>query len=268
MNFLILGDICGASGMNAIKKNLKSIIKKKNIDFTIANGENAADNGKGITQKNLKDLLNSGVDVVTSGNHIWDQKEISDVIDKEKRLIRPENLIEGQPGNGYGVFEFKEKKIAVINLIGNVFMKKSQNVFLAIEKVMNKLKLNQNVDFIVVDVHGEITSEKMALGHLLDGRVTGVVGTHTHVPTSDYKILEKGTAYQTDLGMCGDYDSVIGMNKENSLKKFLKESSAVQHFPANGEATICGVVVEADNSSGLAKKINQIIIGGTLKENF
>ncbi len=268
MNFLILGDICGASGMNAIKKNLKNIIKKKNIDFTIANGENAADNGKGITQKNLKDLLNSGVDVVTSGNHIWDQKEISDVIDKEKRLIRPENLIEGQPGNGYGVFEFKEKKIAVINLIGNVFMKKSQNVFLAIEKVMNKLKLNQNVDFIVVDVHGEITSEKMALGHLLDGRVTGVVGTHTHVPTSDYKILEKGTAYQTDLGMCGDYDSVIGMNKENSLKKFLKESSAVQHFPANGEATICGVVVEADNSSGLAKKINQIIIGGTLKENF
>ena len=268
MNFLILGDICGASGMNAIKKNLKSIIKKKNIDFTIANGENAADNGKGITQKNLKDLLNSGVDVVTSGNHIWDQKEISDVIDKEKRLIRPENLIEGQPGNGYGVFEFKEKKIAVINLNGNVFMKKSQNVFLAIEKVMNKLKLNKNVDFIVVDVHGEITSEKMALGHLLDGRVTGVVGTHTHVPTSDYKILEKGTAYQTDLGMCWDYDSVICMNKENSLKKFLKESSAVQHFPANGEATICGVVVEADNSSGLAKKINQIIIGGTLKENF
>ena len=255
MNFLILGDICGASGMNAIKKNLKNIIKKKNIDFTIANGENAADNGKGITQKNLKDLLNSGVDVITSGNHIWDQKEIFDVIDKEKRLIRPENLIEGQPGNGYGVFEFKEKKIAVINLIGNVFMKKSQNVFLAIEKVMNKLKLNQNVDFIVVDVHGEITSEKMALGHLLDGRVTGVVGTHTHVPTSDYKILEKGTAYQTDLGMCGDYDSVIGMNKENSLKKFLKESSAVQHFPANGEATICGVVVEADNSSGLAKKL-------------
>jgi len=268
MNFLILGDICGASGMNAIKKNLKNIIKKKNIDFTIANGENAADNGKGITQKNLSDLLNSGVDVVTSGNHIWDQKEISDVIDKEKRLIRPENLIEGQPGNGYGVFEFKEKKIAVINLIGNVFMKKSQNVFLAIEKVMNKLKLNQNVDFIVVDVHGEITSEKMALGHLLDGRVTGVVGTHTHVPTSDYKILEKGTAYQTDLGMCGDYDSVIGMNKENSLKKFLKEASAVQHFPANGEATICGVVVEADNSSGLAKKISQIIIGGTLQENF
>ena len=183
-----------------------------------------------ITQKNLKDLLNSGVDVVTSGNHIWDQKEISDVIDKEKRLIRPENLIEGQPGNGYGVFEFKEKKIAVINLIGNVFMKKSQNVFLAIEKVMNKLKLNQNVDFIVVDVHGEITSEKMALGHLLDGRVTGVVGTHTHVPTSDYKILEKGTAYQTDLGMCGDYDSVIGMNKENSLKKFLKESSGGTAF--------------------------------------
>ena len=197
----------------------------------------------------MKDLLNSGVDVVTSGNHIWDQKEISDVIDKEIRVIRPENLIEGQPGNGYGVFEFKDKKIAVINLIGNVFMKKSQNVFLAIEKIMNKLKkLNQNVDFIVVDVHAEITSEKMALGHLLDGRVTGVVGTHTHVPTSDYKILEKGTAYQTDLGMCGDYDSVIGMNKENSLKKFLKDPSAVQHFPANGEATICGVVVEADNS--------------------
>ncbi len=268
MNFLILGDICGPAGMEAVKTKLQDIIKKKNIDFTIVNGENAADNGKGITQKNFNELINAGVDVVTSGNHIWDQKEITDVIDKEKRLIRPQNLLDGQPGNGYGIFEYQEKKIAVINVIGNVFMKKSQNVFTAIEKLMNKLKLNKNVDFIIVDVHGEITSEKMALGHLLDGKVTSVVGTHTHVPTSDFKILVNGTAYQTDLGMCGDYDSVIGMNKENSLKKFLKVSSATQHFPATGEATICGVIVEADNSSGLAKKIDQIIFGGTLKENF
>ena len=268
MKILILGYVCGPSGIAAIKDRLSRIIKDKKIDFTIANGENAAENGKGITQKNFKDLLNSGVDVVTSGNHIWDQKEIIEVISKDKRLLRPSNLLEGQPGNGYGIFQIKDKKIAVINLIGNVFMKKSEDVFFSAEKILNKIKLKKDADYIIVDMHAEITSEKQALGHFLDGKVTTLIGTHTHVPTSDTKILKKGTAYQSDLGMCGDYDSVIGMNKENSIKKFFKDDTAKQHFPSNGDATLCGVIVDADDNTGLANNIDQIISGRILKEKI
>ena len=165
--------------MKIIKQKLNKIIKENKIDFTIANGENAADSGKGITKKNFKDLIESGVDVITSGNHIWDQKEILEIIDIEKKLIRPANLLDGQPGSGYGIYEIKKKKIAVINLIGNVFMKKSQDLFSFTEKIIKKIKLKKNADFIIIDIHGEITSEKMALGHFLDGKVTTVVGTHT-----------------------------------------------------------------------------------------
>ena len=266
MNFLLLGDVCGKSGMNAIKSKLKNIITTNKINFTIINGENAADNGKGLTKENFNELINAGADVVTTGNHVWDHKEIIDTIEKEVQLIRPENFIEGLPGKGFHIFHSKEKKkIAVINLIGNVFMKKSRDVFESAEKVINRIKLKTDADFIFVDIHGEITSEKMALGHFLDGKITGLVGTHTHVPTSDTKILENGTAYQTDLGMCGDYNSVIGMNKANSINKFLKNSNALQHFPAEGEATICGVIIEADTKTGLAKNIKQIILGGDLK---
>ncbi len=254
--------------MKIVQLKLNELIKEKKIDFTIANGENAAENGKGITKNNFKDLINSGVDVITSGNHIWDQKEILEIIDKEKKLIRPANLLEGQPGNGFGVYKIKNKKIAVINLIGNVFMKKSQDLFSFTEKIIKKIRLKRDADFIAVDIHGEITSEKMALGHFLDGKVTTVVGTHTHVPTSDTKILKNGTAYQTDLGMCGDYDSVIGMNKENSIKKFKKDPTADSHYPANGDASLSGVIVDADDKTGLANNINQIIIGGNLKQKF
>jgi len=268
VRILLLGDVCGPAGMRIIQLKLKELIKEKKIDFTIANGENAADNGKGITKKNFKDLINSGVDVVTSGNHIWDQKEILEIIDKDKKLIRPANLLEGQPGNGYGVYEIKNYKIAVINLIGNVFMKKSQDLFSFTEKIIKKIQLKKNADFIIVDIHGEITSEKMALGHFLDGKVTTVVGTHTHVPTSDTKILKNGTAYQTDLGMCGDYDSVIGMNKDNSIKKFKKDPSAKNHYPADGDASLSGVIVDADDETGLANNINQVIFGGNLKQKL
>ena len=205
---------------------------------------------------------------MTSGNHIWDQKEILEIIDVEKRIIRPANLLEGQPGQGYGIYNVKNKKIAVINFIGNVFMKKSQDLFLFADKIINKIKLKKDVDFIIVDIHAEITSEKMALGHYLDGKVTSVLGTHTHVPTSDYKILKKGTAYQTDLGMCGDYDSVIGMNKENSIKKFKKDPTADSHFPAIGQASISGVIIDANEKTGLANAIDQFIFGGTLKQKI
>ena len=269
MNILVLGDVFGPPGIKAVKDKLPKIINQKKIDFVIINGENAANSGVGISKQNTEDLFNAGADVITSGNHIWDQKETMKFIIDEKRLLRPENLVKPVPGEGIGIFKSKNnKRVAVLNLMGNVFMKKSEDVFQAAKKFLNSFKLKKDADFIVVDMHGEITSEKMAMGYLFDGNVTMVVGTHTHVPTSDHRIMEKGTAYQTDLGMCGDYNSVIGMDRENSLKKFLKDSSAKQHFPASGEATISGLLVTADEQTGLAKKIEPIILGGSLQERI
>tara|TARA_Y100000590_G_scaffold345054_1_gene394611 strand:+ start:151 stop:960 length:810 start_codon:yes stop_codon:yes gene_type:complete len=269
MNILILGDIVGPSGREAIIKKLPNLIKKKKLDFVIVNGENAADPGVGITKKNTEEFFNAGTDVITTGNHVWDQKETQEFITSEKRLLRPENLIEGSPGFGNGIFTSKNnKKVAVINLMGNIFMKKCEDVFESAKKFIQSVKLKRDADFIIVDMHGEITSEKMAMGYLFDGKATMVVGTHTHVPTSDYRIMEKGTAYQTDLGMCGDYNSVIGMNRDNSLKKFLKDSSAQKHYPALGKATISGLMVQADDKTGLAKKIEPIIVGGVLENRI
>ena len=187
-------------------------------------------------------------------------------ITSEKRLLRPENLIKGSPGAGTGIFNSKNnKKVAVINLMGNIFMKKCEDVFEAATKFIQTVKLKRDADFIIVDLHGEITSEKMAMGYLFDGKATMVVGTHTHVPTSDYRIMEKGTAYQTDIGMCGDYNSVIGMNKENSLNRFMKNNSK-KHFPAEGEASLCGVIVACNLNSGLAEKVETFIFGGELSK--
>jgi hypothetical protein len=263
MKILILGDIMGLSGRKAIKENLSKIINDNEIDFTIINGENAADDGRGITKSIAEEFFFQGVDVITSGNHIWDKQETTDYINKENRLLRPANLPEGSPGNGYGIYSTKNKKfkVGVINLMGNVFMRKTEDVFETAKKIRDKIVLKKNVDFILVDFHGEITSEKMAIGHFFDGSSTGVVGTHTHVPTADTRILEKGTAYQTDIGMCGDYNSVIGMNKENSLKRFFKDKDAIQHFPAEGDATLSGIIIEADHKTGLARKL---IEGGSL----
>ena len=269
MNILILGDIVGPSGRKALIKKLPNLIKKKKLDFVIVNGENAADSGVGITKKNTEEFFEAGTDVITSGNHIWDEKETMEFITSEKRLLRPENLIKGSPGVGFGIFKSKNnKKVAVINLMGNIFMKKCEDVFETAKKFIQKVKLTKDADFIVVDMHGEITSEKMAMGYLFDGKVTILVGTHTHVPTSDHRILEKGTAYQTDIGMCGDYNSVIGMNRDNSLKKFFKDPSAIKHYPALGEATISGLMVVADDNTGLAKRVESIIVGGALESRI
>ena len=269
MNILILGDIVGPSGREALTKRLPELIKKKKLDFVIVNGENAADTGVGITKKNTEEFFKVGTDVITSGNHIWDEKETAEFITSEKRLLRPENLIAGSPGVGTGIFNSKNnKKVAVINLMGNIFMRKCEDVFESAKKFTQVIKLKRDADFIIVDIHGEITSEKMAMGYFFDGKATMVVGTHTHVPTSDHRILEKGTAYQTDIGMCGDYNSVIGMNRDNSLKKFFKDSSAKKHYPALGEATISGLIVNADDETGLAKKIEPIIVGGSLESKI
>ena len=269
MNILLLGDIMGPSGRKAIIEKLPAIIKNKKIDFVIVNGENAADNGVGITKKITEEFFNAGADVITTGNHVWDQKEAIEFITDEKRLLRPQNLVAGSPGNGFGIFNAKnKKKVAVINLMGNIFMKKCEDVFKEAKRFIDMVQLKKDADFIVVDMHGEITSEKMAIGHLFDGKATLVVGTHTHVPTSDHMILDKGTAYQTDIGMCGDYNSVIGMNKENSLKVFFKDSSASKHYPALGDATISGVLVNADSKTGLAKKVEPIVMGKHLENKI
>jgi len=269
MNILLLGDIVGLSGRKAVIEKLPNLIKEKKIDFVILNGENAADPGVGITKKIVEEFLEAGADVITTGNHVWDQKEIVEFIDIEKRLLRPQNLIKGSPGKGFGIFNSKnKKKVAVINLMGNVFMQKSEDVFVEAKKFLQIVRLKKDADFIVVDMHGEITSEKMAMGYLFDGNATMVVGTHTHVPTSDHKIMDKGTAYQTDVGMCGDYNSVIGMNRENSLKKFLKDPTAIKHYPSTGEATISGLMVTGDEKTGLAKKVFPIIFGGTLENTI
>ncbi len=267
MKILILGDVMGLSGRKALKKNLSKIISENDIGFSIINGENAADDGKGITKEIAEEFFSLGIDVITSGNHIWDKDETTSYIEKETRLLRPANLAEGSPGKGYSIYLSKNKKykIGVINLMGNVFMRKTEDVFKIAESISKKIILKKNVNFSVIDFHGEITSEKMAIGHFFDGKSTCVVGTHTHVPTADTRILEKGTAYQTDIGMCGDYNSVIGMNKENSLKRFLKDKDAVSHFPAQGEGTLSGIIVEADEKSGLAKKVSRVIVGGNLK---
>jgi 2',3'-cyclic-nucleotide 2'-phosphodiesterase len=266
MKLLILGDVMGMSGREALKNKLPTIIKENKIDFVIVNGENAASDGRGITRLIAEEFFSMGVDVITSGNHIWDKQETIDYIEKENRLLRPANLAEGSPGKGYEIYISKNKKytIGVINLMGNVYMRKTNDVFQTAKNICMKLVLKKDVDFLVVDFHGEITSEKMAIGHFFDGLSTCVVGTHTHVPTADTRILQKGTAYQTDIGMCGDYNSVIGMNKENSIKRFLKEKDAIKHFPAQGEGTLSGIIVEADFTTGLAKKVTRFIDGGCL----
>ena len=199
----------GLSGRQAIRKYFFKILKENQIDFSILNGENAAEDGKGITKEIAEEFFNLGIDVITSGNHIWDKEETIRYIENEDRLLRPANLADGTPGKGYGIYFTK-------------------------------------------------------VGHFLDGRSTCVVGTHTHIPTADTRILENGTAYQTDLGMCGDYNSVIGMDKKNSIKRFFKEKDAVKHFPSKGDGTLSGIIVDADIKTGLAKKVSRLIIGGIL----
>ena len=265
MKILFLGDVVGISGCSQIFKSLKLEVEKKKIDFVIVNGENSDESGVGLSEKICKEFFNCGVNVITSGNHVWDQKEIMAYIDKENRLLRPYNLFEPSPGKGFEIYKTsKDIKIGVLNLMGNVFMKKCENVFETAKKFKENYKLGEDYDLLIVDFHGEITSEKNAIGHYFDGKATLVVGTHTHIPTNDARVLDNGTAYQTDVGMCGDYNSVIGMNKENSISRFLKENST-KHFTAKGEGTLSGVIVDCNIKTGLANHIESYIFGGQLK---
>ena len=264
MRILFLVDVLGVLGFLKIMSNLLNQIRLHQIDFVIVNAENAAESGVGLTKEICKDFFNCGVNVITTGNHIWDQKDIMNFIESENRLLRPKNLFEPAPGKGFEIYKTNEEiRIGVLNLMGNVFMKKCEDVFEVSKKFIDEHQLKEDYDFLIVDFHGEITSEKNAIGHYFDGKATLVVGTHTHIPTNDARVLKNGTAYQTDAGMCGDYDSVIGMNKENSLNKFMKKDS-IKHFPAKGNATLSGVIVDCDIKTGLAKNVKSYIFGGQL----
>ena len=264
MRILFLGDVVGNTGCSKLMSSLLNEIKLKKIDFVIVNGENAAEQGVGLTKEICHNFFNCGVNVITTGNHVWDQKPIMEFIEKENRLLRPKNLFEPAPGTGFQIYNINhDVRIGVLNLMGNVFMKKCDDVFEETQKFLKKYKLKVDYDLLVVDFHGEITSEKNAIGHIFDGKATLVVGTHTHIPTNDARILEKGTGYQTDAGMCGDYDSVIGMNKNISLNRFIKKKYE-KNYPSIGEASLCGVIVECDIKTGLANNIESYIYGGQL----
>lgn len=264
MNVLFIGDVVGKSGRQAIETHLADLREKLKLDFVVVNAENAA-HGFGLTGAICDRLFELGVDVITTGNHVWDQREIVDYIVNEPRLLRPINYPEGTPGAGSGIFESKlGKKVLVIHPMGRLYMEALDDPFAAIERAFLNMRLGENVDFVLVDIHAEATSEKMAVGHRVDGRASMVVGTHSHVPTADAQILPAGTAYQTDAGMCGDYNSVIGMQKEAAIDRFISKMRGTRLEPATGEGTLCGVFVESDDVTGLAKRVTPVRVGGRL----
>src|SRR5438309_2432692 len=265
MNILFLGDLIGKPGRDVVAQRLASLRAALKLDLVIANGENAA-GGFGITRVIAEELFAAGVDVITTGNHWADQKEILGLIETEDRILRPANYPKGTPGRGANLYQTPAGSVLVINAMGRIFMDALDDPFASVEAQLNACPLGEGADAIVVDMHAEATSEKMAMGHFCDGRASLVVGTHTHVPTADCQILNGGTAYQTDAGACADYDSVIGNQKEEPLRRFTTRISGGRYKPAEGPATVCGVYVETDNATGLARRVEPIRIGGPLSE--
>jgi metallophosphoesterase (TIGR00282 family) len=264
MKVLFCGDIVGRSGREAVTRNVPRLRRELGLDFVVANGENAAA-GFGITGKICAELHNGGVDCITTGNHVWDQRDIIPYIAQDKRLLRPLNYPPGTPGWGANLFETaRGQKIAVMNVMCRLFMEPLDDPFRSVEAEVAKYSLGGSVQFILVDVHGEATSEKQSMGHYCDGRVSAVLGTHSHIPTADHWILPGGTAYQTDVGMCGDYDSVIGMKKDVAVQRFIRKVPGERLSPADGEGTLCAVLVETDDKTGLASSIRPVRLGGRL----
>jgi metallophosphoesterase (TIGR00282 family) len=264
MKLLFCGDIVGRSGRDVLCEQVPRLRKELALDFVIANGENAA-GGFGITEKICQDLYGAGIDAITTGNHVWDQRETSGFIDRHPRLLRPQNYPSGTPGKGSAVYQtVTGRKVMVVNIMGRLFMDPLDDPFAVLEKELSGQRLGGTVDAIIVDIHAEATSEKMAMGHVCDGRVSLVVGTHTHVPTADTMILPKGTAYQTDAGMCGDYDSVIGMDKALPIARFTRKLPTDRLFAAQGPGTLCAVYVETDDKTGLARRASPVRVGGRL----
>lgn len=264
MKILYLGDIMGKSGRQAVIDRMPGLRDQHQLDFVIACGENAA-HGFGITVKICEALFDAGVDVITTGNHAWDQREIIDYIPTEPRLLRPANYADGTPGQGSGLYQTADgQRVAVCQVMGRLNMPPIDDPFRSLEDFLSGTQLGRDVDAIVVDIHGEATSEKNALGCISDGRASLAVGSHSHIPTADTRILPAGTGYQTDAGMCGPYDSVIGMDAGIAIRRFVETLPGERLEPATGPATICGVIVETDERTGLAVAIQPLRVGGEL----
>jgi len=262
------GDVVGRSGREGLAEHLPRLRRQLDLEFVVVNAENAAA-GFGITENTARELYAAGADCLTLGNHAWDQKEAMTYIVREPRLIRPLNYpkLAEAPGRGVELYTTdRGRRVLVTNLLGRVHMDALDDPFAAVDRELEACPLGVAVDAIIVDMHAEATSEKMAMGHFCDGRASLVVGTHTHVPTADGQILPGGTAYQTDAGACADYDSVIGNQKEEPLRRFTTRISGGRFKPAEGEATVCGLYLETDDATGLARRIEPIRIGGRLSQ--
>ena len=266
MNILFLGDIIGKPGRDAVHAELPRLRGGLQLDLVIANGENAA-GGFGLTRAIAEEFFGLGVDVISTGNHWADQKEILTFIETEDRVLRPANYPRGTPGRGANLYQTPSGSVLVVNVMGRVFMDALDDPFAAVERELSACPLGEGADAIVVDVHAEATSEKMAMGHFCDGRASLVVGTHSHVPTADAQILPGGTAFQCDAGACADYDSVIGMDKAEPLQRFTRKMSSQRFAPAAGPATLCGVFVQT-GAKGLATRIEPVRVGGRLKPSL
>jgi 2',3'-cyclic-nucleotide 2'-phosphodiesterase len=264
LNILLCGDVVGRSGREAINTHLPGLKRDLAVDVAIVNAENAA-HGFGLTEKICGELYESGADILTTGNHVWDQRELIQYIPRDPRVLRPANFPEGTPGEGWRLHDLADgRTLLVVNLMGRLFMEALDDPFAWLETLLRQFPLRHGADAILIDFHGEATSEKMAFGHFADGRVSAVLCTHTHVPTADHQILPGGTAYISDAGMCGDYDSVIGMQKAPSVRRFVTKMPGDKPQPAEGEATLCGVFVQLEEATGLARRIEPVRIGGRL----
>ena len=265
MRILFIGDVVGRPGRDVVAAELPRLREALGLDFVVANGENAA-HGFGLTLPLAREFFGYGVDVITTGNHWADQKEILSVIDDEDRILRPRNYPPGTPGRGSNLYQTtKGERVLVVNVMGRVFMDALDDPFASVAAALAMCPLGEAADAIIIDMHAEATSEKMGMGQFCDGRVSMVVGTHSHVPTADAQILPGGTAYQTDAGACADYDSVIGMEKSQPVQRFVTKMSSGRFSPATGPATLCAVFVET-GSGGLARRIEPVRFGGRLKQ--
>ncbi|MFZ1885011.1 MAG: TIGR00282 family metallophosphoesterase [Rhodoplanes sp.] len=265
MRILFVGDIVGRSGRAIVLERLPALVKDWKLDFVAINGENAA-GGFGVTEAICGELIAAGGDAITLGNHAWDQREALVFIERVPKLIRPLNFPRGTPGRGAALLDAKNgARVLVINLMGRIFMNPLDDPFAGVEAELAACALTSGADAIIVDIHCEATSEKQSMGYFLDGKASLVVGTHTHVPTADHQILPNGTAYITDVGMTGDYDSVIGMVKDEPLNRFLRRIPSARMEPANGPATLCAIAVETDDRTGLATRVAAVRLGGRLE---
>jgi hypothetical protein len=266
MRILFIGDIVGRSGRAIIAERLPGLVAEWKLDLVVINGENSA-GGFGITETIYNELIDAGADAITLGNHAWDQREALVFIERAPRLVRPVNYPKGTPGRGAALVDTKNgKRALVINAMGRIFMDPLDDPFTAVERELAACALGKDADAVILDMHAEATSEKQAMGFFVDGRASLVVGTHTHSPTADHRILPAGTAFVSDVGMTGDFDSVIGMNKDEPLARFLRKLPGGKFEPAHGPATLCGIAVETDDKSGLATRTGAVRLGGILEE--